>query len=71
MGWEAADIFGADAIRPGVSWLNSGPLWYADGARVVEVHADRLVFETRGGARQSYYRGQHMRARRLPWELAS
>jgi hypothetical protein len=69
LGWQAADIFGADAARPEVTWLNAGPLWSGDGARVVEVHADRIIFETKGGARQSAYRRPHLRPRALPWEL--
>jgi hypothetical protein len=69
LGWKAADIFGADAARPEVTWLNAGPLWSGDEARVVEVHADRIVFETKGGARQSAYRRPHLRPRSLPWEL--
>ena len=68
MGWGAADIFGADATRPEVTWLNSGPLWRGDGARVVEVHPHRIVFETRGGVRQSHYRRAHLRRHVLPWE---
>ena len=70
LGWQAADIFGADAAHPEVTWLNAGPLWSGDGARVVEVHADRIIFETKGGARQSAYRRPHLRPRSLPWELA-
>ena len=70
LGWQAADIFGADAARPEVTWLNAGPLWSGDGARVVEVHADRIIFETKGGARQNAYRRPHLRPRSLPWELA-
>jgi hypothetical protein len=69
LGWQAADIFGADAARPEVTWLNAGPLWSGDGARVVEVHADRIIFETKGGARQSAYKRPHLRPRALPWEL--
>jgi hypothetical protein len=69
LGWQAADIFGADAARPDVTWLNAGPLWSGDGARVVEVHADRIIVETKGGARQSAYRRPHLRPRSLPWEL--
>jgi hypothetical protein len=68
-GWQAADIFGADAIRPESNWLNAGPLWAGDGARVIEVHPDRILFETRGGVRQSHPRRSHMRLRLLPWEL--
>lgn len=70
MGWEAADLFGADSDRPEVTWLNSGPLWSGNGARVVEVHTDRIIFETKGGARQTAYRRPHLRPRSLPWELA-
>jgi hypothetical protein len=70
LGWQAADIFGTDAARPEVTWLNAGPLWSGDGARVVEVHADRIIFETKGGARLSAYRRPHLRPRSLPWELA-
>lgn len=69
LGWQAADIFGADAARPEVTWLNAGPLRSGDGARVVEVHADRIIFETKGGARQTAYRRPHLRPRSLPWEL--
>jgi len=68
-GWKAADIFGADAIRPEVAWLNAGPLWCGNGARVIEVHPDHIVFETRSGVRQTHYRCVHMRPRTLPWEL--
>src|SRR5271165_644213 len=54
LGWDdPTDIFGADADRPEITWLNAGPLWFGDGARVVEVHADRTVVETKGGARQT------------------
>lgn len=70
LGWQAEDIFGADAARPEVTWLNAGPLWSGDGARVVEVRADRIIFETKGGARQSAYRRPHLRLRALPWDLA-
>lgn len=70
LGWQATDIFGTDSARPEVTWLNAGPLWSGDGARVVEVHADRIIFETKGGARLSAYRRPHLRPRSLPWELA-
>lgn len=70
LGWQATDIFGTDSARPEVTWLNAGPLWSGDGARVVEVHADRIIFETKGGARLSAYRRAHLRPRSLPWELA-
>jgi hypothetical protein len=69
-GWGAADIFGADAFRPGVTWLNSGPLWFGDGARVVAVHPDRIELEMQSGERLTYRRRPHMRARALPWEIA-
>jgi hypothetical protein len=45
LGWQAADIFGADADRPEVRWLNAGPLWSGDEARVVDVYADRIVLD--------------------------
>jgi len=70
LGWGAADIFGADADRPGITWLNAGPLWSGDGARVVELHEDRLVVETKSGTRQTAYRRPHLRPRVLPWGLA-
>ncbi len=70
LGWQAGDIFGADADRPAVTWLNAGPLWSGDGARVVEVHADRIIVETKGGVRQSAQKRPHLRPRSLPWELA-
>jgi hypothetical protein len=69
LGWEAADIFGADAARPEISWLNAGPLWAGNGARMVEVHPDHIVFETRSGARQTHYRRPQICPRALPWEL--
>jgi hypothetical protein len=71
LGWEAADIFGADADRPEVSWLNSGPLWCGDGARVVIVYADRIILETKGGATQTALRRPYLRPRVLPWDLVS
>jgi len=70
LGWEPADILGADADRPEVTWLNAGPLWSGNNARVVAVHADRIVVETEGGARQTAYRRPHLRPRVLPWDLA-
>jgi hypothetical protein len=71
LGWTAHDVFGADADRPEVTWLNSGPLWSAgDGAGVIEVHADRIVFETPTGARQTAPKRPLLRPRVLPWELA-
>jgi hypothetical protein len=69
LGWTAHDLFGADGERPEVTWLNSGPLWSGDGARVVELDADRIVFETRGGARQTAPRRPPLRPRVLPWEI--
>ena len=69
LGWEAADIFRADADRPEVTWLNAGPLWSGDEARVVEVYSERIVIKTKGGARQTAYRRPHLRPRLLPWEL--
>jgi hypothetical protein len=71
LGWQAADIFGTDAARPEITWLNAGPLWSGDGARVVEVHADRIIFETKGGARRSAYNGPIYARGHCLWELAS
>jgi hypothetical protein len=69
LGWEAADIFGADATRPEVTWLNAGPLWSGDGGHVVEVHSDHMVFKTRTAATLTYSRQPHLRPRALPWQL--
>jgi hypothetical protein len=71
LGWEATDIFGADADRPEVTWLNSGPLWHGDGACVVEVHADRMILATKGGAKQTAFRRAHLRPRLASWEFIS
>jgi hypothetical protein len=70
LGWSAEDIFGADASRPEVTWLNSGPLWCVNGGRVIEIHADKIVFETAAGARQIATKRPPLRPRVLPWELA-
>jgi hypothetical protein len=69
LGWTAEDLFGADADRPEVTWLNSGPLWSGDSARVIEMHTDRIVFATRTGARQTAPKRPPLRPRVLPWEL--
>jgi hypothetical protein len=69
LGWTPQDLFGADSICPEVSWLNSGPLWFGDGSRIIEINADSLVIETKSGARLTHYRKAHMRHRVLPWEL--
>jgi hypothetical protein len=63
-------LFGADADRPEVTWLNSGPLWSNEGTCVIEVHADRIVFGTSGGAQQTAAKRPPLRPRILPWELA-
>jgi hypothetical protein len=69
LGWEAADLFGADNVRPEVSWLNSGPLWIGDGARVIEIDGEKIVFQTRNGFTQTARRRPYLRPRVLPWEL--
>jgi hypothetical protein len=71
LGWQAEDIFGADATRPEVTWLNSGPLWSSDGACVVALFDDRIVFETVTGSRQTAPKRPHLRPRVLPWALGN
>jgi hypothetical protein len=68
LGWTAEDLFGADADRPEVTWLNSGPLWSGDSARVIELYADRIAFETATGARQTAPKRPLLRPRVLPWD---
>ncbi|HLY56426.1 MAG TPA: hypothetical protein VKS60_12770, partial [Stellaceae bacterium] len=70
-GWTAADLFGADAVRPGSSWLNAGPLWSGNGAEVVAVMPDKIEFSMPDGSRQFHYRRPHLRPRILPWEFAA
>jgi hypothetical protein len=69
LGWQADDIFGADAIKPEVTWLNSGLLWSCPSAHIVDVLADRVILETANGSPTTFYRQPHMRPRSLPWEI--
>jgi hypothetical protein len=69
LGWADLDLFGADALKPEVAWLNSGAIWCAPAVRIVEVFADRIILETPNGSLTTFYRQPHMRARILPWEI--
>jgi hypothetical protein len=69
LGWTDLDLFGADAFKPEVAWLNSGVIWCAPTSRVVEVLADRIILETPNDSPTTFYRQAYMRARILPWEI--
>jgi len=69
LGWTDLDLFGADALKPEVAWLNSGAIWCAPTLRVAEVLADRIILETPNGSPTTFYRQPHMRTRILPWEI--
>jgi hypothetical protein len=70
LGWTAEDLFGADPHCLESTWFNCGALWAGSEGRVVEVHADRLVFQTPDRTRQTYLRHPPFRPRVLPWEIS-
>jgi hypothetical protein len=65
------DLFGCDRQRPFARVDHMGLLWLLNGRKIIELHRDRAIIETEGGARQSYRRRpvdlDHVV---LAWELA-
>ena len=55
-GWGPLDLFGCDRERPFVRRDHKGLLWLLDGGTVRELHRDRAIVETTGGALQTYRR---------------
>src|SRR5208282_2518911 len=40
-GWTDFDLFGADASRPEIAWLNSGLLWSSPNHSILDLRDDR------------------------------
>jgi hypothetical protein len=71
-GWGPLDLFGCDRERPFARVDHMGLLWLVNGGTVVELHRDRAIIETAGGARQCYSRRPVEVGRVvLAWELIS
>jgi hypothetical protein len=71
LGWGPLDLFGCDRERPFARIDHMGLLWLLNGGTVIELHCDRAVFETAGGARLCYRRRPVEVGRTVPaWELA-
>jgi hypothetical protein len=69
LGWTDLDLFGADASRPEITWLNSGLVWSSPNHGIVDLGADRVFLRTPSGSTQTYYRTPPLRVRTLPWEI--
>jgi len=54
--WGPLDLFGCDRERPFAHVDHLALLWLLNGGSIVELHRDRAVIETAGGARQTYRR---------------
>ena len=70
LGWNDLDLFGADASRPEIAWLNSGLLWSSPNHSILDLRDDRAILRTLNGSSQTFYRTPHLRARALPWEIS-
>jgi hypothetical protein len=70
LGWTDLDLFGADASRPEIAWLNSGLLWSSPSHSILDLRDDRAILRTLNGSPQTFYRTPHLRARALPWEIS-
>ena len=71
LGWGPLDLFGCDRERPFARVDHQGLLWLVNGGRILELHRDRAIIETQGGARQCYRRRPVEVGRLvLAWELA-
>jgi hypothetical protein len=55
-GWGPLDLFGCDRERPFARIDRLGLLWLLKGGTVRELHRDRAIVETTGGALQTYRR---------------
>jgi hypothetical protein len=56
LGWGPLDLFGCDRERPFARVDHLGLLWLVRGGRILELHRDRAILKTIGGALQSYRR---------------
>jgi hypothetical protein len=70
LGWGPLDLFGFDRERPMARIDRLGLVWLLKGGTVVELHSDRAILKTPGGAVQSYPRRPIEVGRIvLPWQL--
>jgi hypothetical protein len=69
-GWGPLDLFGCNRERPFARLDHQGLMWLVNGGTIIELHRDRAIIETPGGARQSYRRRPvEVGAVVLAWEL--
>jgi hypothetical protein len=69
-GWGPLDLFGCDRERPFARLDHQALMWLVNGGTIIELHRDRAIIETPGGARQSYRRRPvEVGAVVLAWEL--
>jgi hypothetical protein len=54
LGWGPLQLFGCDRNRPFAG--HRGLLWEVNGCRLIELHRDRAIIETTGGAYRCYRR---------------
>jgi hypothetical protein len=72
LGWGPLDLFGCDRERPFGRIDHQGLLWLLDGNKIVELHRDKAIIETRTAAHQTYRRRPVEVGRVvLAWKLAS
>jgi hypothetical protein len=70
LGWGPLDLFGCNRERPFARLDHQGLMWLVNGGTTIELHRDRAIIETPGGARQSYRRRPvEVGAVVLAWEL--
>jgi len=56
LGWGPLDLFGCNKERPFARIDHAGLLWLVNGGAIVELHRDRAIIKTQGGAFQTYRR---------------
>jgi hypothetical protein len=71
LGWEAADLFGCNNLKPYDRIDQAGLLWLLNGDRLISLTDDIAVFETRSSVRQAYRRRPKQPGQALAWDLAS
>ena len=69
LGWDMLDIFGVDLRAPLARYDAMGLVVLLHGRRVVELHADGAVIESRGGTPTTFTRGPAPPARVAVWKL--
>jgi hypothetical protein len=71
-GWGPTCLFGCHKERPFARLDCAGLLWLVNGGAIVELHRDRAIIETAGGARRCFRRRPVELGRVvLAWELGT